>query len=180
MSQNYITKYNVKNFFSFKDDLIKLIYMDGKGASHENIFKTDYFSKQKGEWFNLFSEKVLREFSLWFMKLHKADQLVVEESWYQIYNKNNFHELHTHSGTNFTNVFYLQLPDKKNCTFIEELEAVFKNIRKNSTFIENESVDVLEGSLITFPGFIPHESKPNLSDTPKIIISFNSSIKINE
>lgn len=163
MSQNYITKYNVKNFFSFKDDLIKLIYMDGKGASHENIFKTDYFSKQKGEWFNLFSEKVLREFSLWFMKLHKADQLVVEESWYQIYNKNNFHELHTHSGTNFTNVFYLQLPDKK-----------------NSTFIENESVDVLEGSLITFPGFIPHESKPNLSDTPKIIISFNSSIKINE
>jgi len=163
MSQNYISKYNVKNFFSFKDDLIKLIYIDGNGASHNNIFKTDYFSKQKGEWFNLFSEKVLREFSLWFMKLHKADQLVIEESWYQIYNKNNFHELHTHSGTNFTNVFYLQLPDKK-----------------NSTFIENESVDVLEGSLITFPGFIPHESKPNLSDTPKIIISFNSSIKINE
>ena len=163
MSSDYFTNYNVKNFLTFKDELINLIINDGNGAAHDNIFKTDYYSKQKGPWFDLFSKEVLKDFSMWFMKVYKADQFVVEESWYQIYNKNNYHELHTHSGTNFTNIFYLQLPTDKTLTFIKD-----------------KNMDAKEGDLISFPGFVPHESKPNLHDKPKIIISFNSSLKINE
>ena len=163
MSQNYLTTFKCEDFDSYKDELIDLIYKDPYGKKEKYIFKTDYFVKDRGVWFDFFKKKVLSEFGKWFLQQYKGNSFICENCWYQIYEKGNFHETHTHAGTNFTNVFYLQLPDKK-----------------NSTFIENESVDVLEGSLITFPGFIPHESKPNLSDTPKIIISFNSSIKINE
>ena len=58
MQSNYFTIYKSKNFFDFQEDLIKLIYDDKNGRSHNKIFKTDYFSKEKGEWFNFFKDKV--------------------------------------------------------------------------------------------------------------------------
>ena len=63
MQSNYFTIYKSENFFDFQEDLIKLIYDDKNGKSKDKIFKTDYFSKDKGEWFNLFKDKVLKKFS---------------------------------------------------------------------------------------------------------------------
>ena len=159
MSSNYFTKYKCESFNDIKKDLIQLIYKDKNGKSDKSISKTDYFSKQKGEWFNLFKDKVLKQFSLWFIKKHEAENFFCEHCWYQIYKKNDFHETHTHKGTNFTNIFYLQLPNSN-----------------SKTYIKNYDLNVEEGELISFPAFIPHGSKINLSDKDKIIISFNSSV----
>lgn len=161
MSQNYITSYNIKNFKKFNKELIGLIYNDDLGKPFENIYKTDYFSKAKGEWFELFKEQVLKEFSKWFLEYYKVTQFQCDHSWYQIYKKNNFHQLHTHAKTNFTNVFYLQLPGPD-----------------STTSIENQKFTSGEGHLITFPGFYKHESKKNIYEKDKIIISFNSSVEI--
>tara|TARA_A100001015_G_C14572431_1_gene549650 strand:- start:66 stop:554 length:489 start_codon:yes stop_codon:yes gene_type:complete len=162
MSLNYFTKYKCENFFDFQDDLIKLIYEDKNGKSDNNIFKTSYFSKEKGEWFDLFKDKVLKKFSLWFIKNYQVDFFACETCWYQIYEQNDFHEMHTHAHTNFTNVFYLQLPS----------EELVTKMKQNFT--------AEEGDLISFPGFVPHESPKNIYKKHKIIISFNSSIKIGE
>ena len=162
MQSNYFTIYKSENFFDFQEDLIKLIYDDKNGKSKDKIFKTDYFSKDKGEWFNLFKDKVLKKFSSWFTKIYEVDRFDCEDCWYQIYKENDFHELHTHARTNFTNIFYLQLPNKESITKIKE------NFKAE------------EGYLISFPGFVPHESAKNIYKKHKIIISFNSSIRINE
>ena len=159
MSLNYFTQYKCENFNNFKNDLIKLIYEDENGKSDKSIYKTDYFSKEKGKWFNLFKDEVLEKFSIWFLKKHQTENFYCEHCWYQIYKENNFHETHTHRGTNFTNIFYLQLP----------------NIN-SKTQIKDHNFSVEEGDLISFPAFIPHSSKINLSKKDKIIISFNSSV----
>tara|TARA_Y100000592_G_scaffold54046_1_gene85232 strand:+ start:231 stop:719 length:489 start_codon:yes stop_codon:yes gene_type:complete len=162
MSQNYFTTYKSENFLDFKFDLIKLIYADPYGIKNNSIFKTDYYSKDKGHWFLLFREKVLEKFSPWFLKKYNAEKFECEHCWYQVYKQNNFHEPHTHAGTNFTNVFYLQLPGKESTT-------------KSKLNFKAE-----EGDLVSFPGFITHESVKNIYQKDKIIISFNSSIRINE
>lgn len=162
MSQNYFTIYQSKNFKDFKYELIDLIYKDTHGRQENNIFKTDYFVKSRGEWYNFFKEKVLNEFSIWFLQKYKANAFICDKCWYQIYEKNNFHETHTHAGTNFTNVFFLQLPNQ--------------NLKTN---FHNKSYSADEGDLISFPAFVPHNSKINIYDKHKIIISFNSSLEIN-
>ena len=162
MSQNYLTTFKCKDFDSYKDELIDLIYKDPYGKKEKYIFKTDYFVKDRGVWFNFFKKKVLSEFGKWFLQQYKGNSFICENCWYQIYEKGNFHETHTHAGTNFTNVFYLQLPDE--------------NLKTN---FNNKNYEAGEGDIISFPAFIPHNSKINLFEKHKIIISFNSSIEIN-
>tara|TARA_Y100000004_G_C8833634_1_gene377288 strand:+ start:30 stop:518 length:489 start_codon:yes stop_codon:yes gene_type:complete len=162
MSLNYLSVYKVKNFFTIKDQLIKLIFDDKYGVQHQNIFKTDYFSTVKGEWFNYFHKKVFQNFSEFFIQKYNADKIHLDNCWYQIYNTNDNHGLHMHPRTNFTNVFYLQLPGPD-----------------SPTIVKNQILNAEEGDIVSFPGFIPHESKTNIHQKPKIIISFNSSLELN-
>ncbi len=162
MSLNYLSVYKVKNFFTIKDQLIKLILDDRYGVPHEHIYKTDFFSAAKGEWYNYFQKKVFQTFSEFFVEKYNADKIYLDNCWYQIYDTNNYHGKHMHPRTNFTNVFYLQLPGPD-----------------SPTRVYDQILNAQEGDIISFPGFIPHESKPNIYKKPKIIISFNSSLEIN-
>ena len=162
MSLNYLSVYQVKNFFTIKDQLIKLILDDKYGVPHEHIFKTDYFSAVKGEWYKYFQNKVFENFSKFFVQKYKADKIYLDNCWYQIYDTNNYHGMHMHPRTNFTNVFYLQLPGPD-----------------SPTRVQGQILNAQEGDIVSFPGFIPHESKVNIYQKPKIIISFNSSLELN-
>ena len=158
---NYFYYYEIKNFLDIKKYLIDLILKDPYGITHENITKTDFYSSKKGDWLSFFQQKILKNFCTDFIAKTNSKKLLIQNCWYQIYNKGDYHERHVHSGTNFTNVFYLQLPS---------LES--------ATTIDNSVLRVREGSIATFPGFIPHESKKNIYEKSKIIISFNSSLEL--
>jgi hypothetical protein len=91
---------------------------------------------------------------------YKSKSWRITNAWFQQYKKNSYHEYHNHTQTNFTNVYFLELPDTN-----------FKTIIK----IENKEYEykVKEGQLITFPAHLLHTSKPN-GYKRKTIISFNS------
>ena len=75
-------------------------------------------------------------------------------------------------------------PDDRICIFyvtdrIHDLQHIndHNKLKKAITeFKDEKGVKAKEGDIITFPAFLFHRSKPNISKKRKTIISFNSSI----
>ena len=55
---------------------------------------------------------------------YKSKSWRITNAWFQQYEKNSYHEYHNHTQTNFTNVYFLELPDTN-----------FKTIIKISLFV---------------------------------------------
>ena len=96
-------------------------------------------------------------------KFYKADDWNISNGWFQQYEKDSYHQWHNHEGANFTNVYFLELPDSK-----------FKTkIKVGDEIIEYEAE---EGDLISFPAYLLHTSEKN-GDGRKTVIAFNSNFK---
>jgi hypothetical protein len=91
------------------------------------------------------------------------DGYTLHELWFQQYNMNSGHGWHTHSS-NFTNVYYLDMPDTAPKTKIV-------NPYNQTDIIE---VQVEEGDILVFPSFVIHKAPPNLNTLQKTIISYNT------
>tara|TARA_Y100000813_G_scaffold31736_1_gene20292 strand:+ start:373 stop:888 length:516 start_codon:yes stop_codon:yes gene_type:complete len=139
-------------------DLIKQL----PNNPYENISKTDWNlpKKLKRKYLDYFYPNISKSLMDNLQVYYKSKSWRITNAWFQQYKKNSYHEYHNHTQTNFTNVYFLELPDTN-----------FKTIIK----IENKEYEykVKEGQLITFPAHLLHTSKPN-GDKRKTIISFNS------
>jgi len=80
--------------------------------------------------------------------------------WFQQYNQSNVHTWHNHAFTQFTNCYFLELPDASHKTEILDM---------NGNTLE---YDAKEGDIITFPAWMKHRSKPNEGEQ-KTVIAFN-------
>jgi hypothetical protein len=87
-----------------------------------------------------------------------TQQYGIRNYWFQQYKSGDYHKLHTHVGTSFSCVYYLDLPEKAS-------PITFKLYGKE--FV----VPVKEGEILAFPGFIPHLSEPTKAN--KTVIVFN-------
>jgi hypothetical protein len=116
-------------------------------------FKRPYFdhvkflienaSEQVGQYFN-YGNKNVRMSNYWFQQYYKGD----------------YHTWHTHGASSFSGVYYVDL----------NKDSPKTNFRIN----KNEfNVEINEGDVLIFPGFLEHTSKENISDSVKTIISFN-------
>jgi hypothetical protein len=81
--------------------------------------------------------------------------------WFQQYQKEDYHWWHRHSESIFSNIYYVDLPEGTSKTSFRFLGKEFQ-------------IEIEEGQILTFPSFIEHCSKPNLSNKIKTVISFNS------
>ena len=139
-------------------DLIKQL----PNNPYENISKTDWNlpKKLKRKYLDYFYPNISKSLMDNLQVYYKSKSWRITNAWFQQYKKNSYHEYHNHTQTNFTNVYFLELPDTN-----------FKTILK----IENKEYEyeVKEGQLITFPAHLLHTSKPN-GHKRKTIISFNS------
>ena len=93
-------------------------------------------------------------------KYLKAQSWEISHTWFQQYDKGGAHPYHNHIRTNFTNVYFLELPNKKFNTSIKVRDKEY-------------SYKVKEGQLITFPAHLLHTSKNN-GVKRKTVIAFNS------
>lgn len=162
---NYFYKYKVPNFETHKKNLLKLIYKiptnnlynDSLKICHQDWTLPKYFKREYREYFK---ENILNDYLENCQKIFKTKEYKIDNIWFQVYEKGDFHSNHIHENTHFTNVFYLSLP---------------KNSITKLYDFNRESIDfkACEGDIITFPAFLKHESKINLNDEKKVIISFN-------
>jgi hypothetical protein len=85
--------------------------------------------------------------------------LLLTDNWAQLYNKKNSHGVHTHGGSVYSGIFYIQ-GSSPTIFYDRDYESYAKK------FIKNE--------LLLFPSWIPHEVKPLKIDEQRLIISFNT------
>ena len=162
-------KYKIPNFKNLKKDLIKLIY---KSKCHninekgERISFSDWkYSKDDSRKYILFIfDKIIKNFCKEFCKINNCKSISILNMWFQIYKTGDFHSMHVHPETNFTNIIYISIPTNKVKTNVYSLEK------------DKINLDVEEGEILTFPAFFPHESPVNNCNNNKIIVSFNSNI----
>jgi len=127
-----------------------------------NITKTDWFDSQNFDrpWFK-YIKNSLTSHALDMYRELGFGSYKLNEIWFQQYLENSEHGWHTHSA-NFTNVYYLELPDDSPRTQLIE------------PYTGNKiTLDVKEGDVVVFPSFILHKTLPNTSVNRKTIISFN-------
>lgn len=91
----------------------------------------------------------------------------IDNGWFQQYTQMAEHIWHTHPNTQFTNVYYLELPDNK---YVTEL----LDINQQPIILKAQ-----EGDIVTFPSYLLHRSIPN-GKKRKTIISYNSSFALND
>jgi len=85
----------------------------------------------------------------------------VRNAWFQQYEEFGVHQWHNHAGTQFANVYFLELPDGE---YVTEIQGLNKKLIKYSA---------KEGDVITFPSWLLHRSKPN-GKGRKSVIAFNT------
>ncbi len=143
-------------------DLIDKIPNNPYLMEGEEVSKTDWnlplaFERKYLEYFY---SRVAKNIMDQQQKYFKAKKWEIRNGWFQQYQEGSSHVYHSHPNVNFTNVYFLELPDKQFKTSLKIKEKEY-------------DYEVKEGQLITFPAHILHTSKKN-STFRKTIISFNT------
>lgn len=147
----------------------KLTELIGKVApdqfdNAENKTLTDYEKQDQ--------QLEYREFILPYFKEHIErvfsldNHLEVKpyQMWFQIYNKGDFHNWHTHHKVQLNLIYFLKLPNSNSKTEFRRL---------NGEVIDYEAS---EGDIILSPACLPHKSPTIEDNREKIMIGLNFDI----
>ena len=153
--------YDVPDHTKHKDILLKLIDKIPTNP-YEGVSKTDWNlpTDFEREYAKYFYSKITPLHSTDLVKYFKSKKCDITNIWFQQYKENSSHHYHSHPRANFTNVYFLELPDEQFKTSIKIKEKEY-------------AYEAKEGQIITFPAYLLHTSKENGS-LRKTIISFNS------
>ena len=165
LTSMFITK--IEEHKEYKERLLNLID-EMPESSYETVARTDWNVPQETprEYLRLFYQDILYGKNRYIEKQNKfwegddwngVNELNISNGWYQQYTNNSHHIWHRHGEVNFTNVYFLELPNKEHRTEIEDVEY-----------------DAEEGYLITFPAMLRHRCN-KVSGGRKTVISFNTS-----
>lgn len=155
----FVTKIN--NFKKINKKLLSLISTiknNKYNTNKDSIHNTDWnlpknFERKYVDYFVPIIRPYLNEIA---KKLH-SEKAVIDNIWFQQYKKNDEHSWHTHGLSNFSNVYFVELPLKSLATEILNVKDLNLN----------------EGDLLTFPSHLYHRSPINKTNKRKTIISFN-------
>ena len=86
--------------------------------------------------------------------------------WVQQYLKNSFHTVHTHNSRGVSFVWFIE--GSKKCSPLVFYDIGYPLVEVNSPKV----FEFLVGRLIIFPGYIPHEVRPNTTNN-RLIVSGN-------
>ena len=137
---------------------------------NNNITRCDWESARfdpERKWFKLLKQPLDTHLNYW-CKSFDYDSYVIHEIWFQQYSTNSKHAWHVH-GANFTNVYYLDLPQGSPKT--EWVDPITKHVHEFT---------VQEGDIITFPSWLIHRAPENFSSELKTIISWNMDVTLTD
>ena len=152
---------------SIKDSLLDSI--DKMPNSYQNVSGSEVISKTDWNlprhiarnYWPILEPSLTKTMSKVYKKLN-ITEFRYHNSWFQQYYKNDYHTWHIHGEVNWTNIYYLELPN---------------NDTKTEILNEDNSIlipDIYEGSILTMPSILWHRSPLNISDNRKTVIVFNT------
>ena len=187
-----IFKYKFENYEDFNKDLKAYIYelqkesssgqiKSNRGGWHSKNFRlTDKNSIQFKFGIEL-QKYILRTFQTLGWKTENTN-ISINSMWAIINKKNDFNVIHTHPNSYLSAAYYVSAP--KNCGKfqIENLNIAKRHsypeiLKNNELNAQVAGIEVAEGDLLIFPGYLPHKVAMNESDEDRIVVSFNVGIK---
>ena len=96
----------------------------------------------------------------------KKHNLTLQNSWVQKYLKNSYHNLHTHNILYKSFVWFIE--GDKNSSPLYFYDVGYPVVNTDQSI----KINFVPGKLVIFPGFMPHEVRPNKSNN-RLIVSGN-------
>ena len=112
----------------------------------------------------------------------EQNSIQIKEMWAIINKKDDFNVIHTHPNCYLSSAYYVKAPDNCGKFLIENPNQAKRHFypqlaKKTELNMPIAGLDVNEGDLLLFPGYLPHKVAKNESDNDRIVISFNVSTK---
>ena len=187
-----VFKYKFKNFKNFNKELANYIYKlykedtDGINRSNRGGWHSKNFELKNKNSIQLKFAIELQEYILsTFQNLGwktQNENIRIREMWAIINKKDDFNVVHTHPNSYLSAAYYVKAP--KNCGRfqVENLNIAKRHScpeisNRNEFNMQVGGLEVDEGDLLIFPGYLPHKVAKNESDDDRIVISFNIDIK---
>jgi hypothetical protein len=154
----------IDNFSEIKHNVLNSIEQMGKFSycnKFQHISNTDYHLNHNFK--RPYTEFIVPCFMPHLIKLNNEfgyNEYQLKNIWFQQYEKNDFHNWHCHSDCTFTNIAYIELPNKKITT---QVKLKGKDIK----------INVAEGEMLSMPGFLVHGSPIN-KGARKTVVVMNS------
>lgn len=162
-----ILRNRVENHSEIKESILKAIDDMPNSGIYENdsITKTDYQLPVTKPYWNIVESIIKKTVINDMFNQFNCPNIEISTYWFQQYLKMDTHKWHTHPQCHWTNVYYVELPNR-------ELKTAIVDITGNN-LIEFEAE---EGDIISFPAMLFHSSPINMTNKRKTIISFNIDI----
>ena len=187
-----VFKYKIKDFKNLNIELAKYIYKlrdedgDGlersnKGGWHSKNFELKIEGSIQKKFAILMQQYILNVFQNYGWKTENQN-IRIKEMWAIINKNGDFNVLHTHPNCYLSAAYYVKTQEKCGRFQIENPNIAKRHsypqiLGKNELNIDVAGIDITEGDLLIFPGYLPHKVKKNESGKDRIVISFNVDIK---
>ena len=162
---------------------------DNSGVKRSNAigWHSDIDMHKREEYFDIVEE--LKKMQLEIFELEHYDTKTepsLGTMWANVSPKFSYNRSHVHPGALWSGVYYVKAPKNSgSICFVDPrpgpcvLDPAYCTEKKRpSHMIREVRFEPLEGRMIMFPGWLPHEVEPNLSeedDNIRVSISFNFS-----
>jgi uncharacterized protein (TIGR02466 family) len=188
-----VFKYKLENFKNLNKELSEFIYKlhdedrnglerSNKGGWHSKNFELTVEGSIQKKFSIIIQKYILNVFQHCGWRTENQN-IRIKEMWAIINQKDNFNVLHTHPNCYLSAAYYVKA--SKNCG---RFQLENPNIAKrhfypkikvrNELNTEGAGIDISEGDLLIFPGYLPHKVGKNESSKDRIVISFNVDVKI--
>tara|TARA_B100000674_G_C37830388_1_gene910260 strand:+ start:652 stop:1254 length:603 start_codon:yes stop_codon:yes gene_type:complete len=187
-----VFKYKFKKFKEFNPELSKYIYnlnkedsvginRSNKGGWHSKDFDLRDRSSIQLKFALELQNYILNTFKKLGWKTENK-QIQIKSMWAIINKKEDFNVVHSHPNSLLSAAYYVKAPQNCGRFQVENPNNIKKHItpelaNENDLNVLLAGIEISEGDLIIFPGYLPHKVAKNESDEDRIVISFNVDIK---
>jgi len=126
---------------------------------------------------NILNFPILKKLKEQIINILEHHNLLLLNSWAQIYKKKHKHKKHTHSNSAYSGIIYVD-GDKNSGKTIFYHPLRDRLAEYDINFVEIFKPEFKINKLILFPSFIAHEVLEEKKDSGRTIISFNTRFKV--
>jgi len=115
--------------------------------------------KNTYKYLNVLNFPVLKNLRQQIITILDSHELFLDNNWAQLYNKDDAHDIHIHTYSDYSGIIYIQ-GESPTVFYSREYSSYFNKFKKNK--------------LLLFPSDIPHQVKKLDSNEERLVVSFNT------
>jgi len=123
--------------------------------------------------FPIFKKEIDRNLRIYAKSVgtFEVKEYIFHSSWIALFEKDNYGHIHMHGHSDISGVYYYNRSEEDGHIFFESpVPAASASL---PFFGGNITIPATTGTLLLFPGWLRHGIRPNVTDVPRISLSFD-------